>query len=589
MESQGSFSKRAVLKTTLCMDNLPRQSAPDAQASAQPAVATADSRQWWQQKSYDVHGVLFLAFWVAAVSANLPFYSLEWHTLSTKYVQHKVPVHRHRDPLRMIVNSAHLPSKFKIALPEDLKEDFKSKKQVREYIEDHVLSHSAVKDDDAQQHYGSLAMQAFSPLQVTMFLMGCYGYAYHDRHTKNITQMLELPIWSNWSTPFLLEALETKHASSHSPARVRDHSACTCMKDFSSPTLLNLKSDEHVLDLTPKAVIVDACTVQRTIDYALDGVSANAASANSDLAKSVMLYEAGQAADATRIRQQQDPLYQTIVAFESGFSAMSTADKASFTLSKNTFVTEYCNIVGNVPNSVGQTDCASLTLAAGDSTHAAFFTWLRNHVDNVHPHNKLRPPKLCGDNAQVPCPENTNQKYTPYLSKAGYAAYIEKYLEAFKMCSHEGTPRYSTMRLGYLEPHKIYNVGQCFLLLVAIFAFMWSNVIGYYVEHYKKVQLDEANKGVFGTPTSTSDLIPKVKSDLKSLTKWSTWTGGLVYLAVFFLLWSLGRCARLWGKSPFALEKDDKGQMEVANDETSNFFIVFFWLIATAFFFLFSW
>ena len=56
------------------------------------------------------------------------------------YVQHKVPVHRHRDPLRMIVNSAHLPSKFKIAVSADLIEDFKSKKQVREYIEDHVLS-----------------------------------------------------------------------------------------------------------------------------------------------------------------------------------------------------------------------------------------------------------------------------------------------------------------------------------------------------------------------------------------------------------------------------------------------------------------
>ena len=74
-------------------------------------------------------------------------------------------------------------------------------------------------------------------------------------------------------------------------------------------------------------------------------------------------------------------------------------------------------------------------------------------------------------------------------STASYATYINKYLEAFKMCSREGAPRYSTMRLGYLEPHKIYNVGQCLLLLAAIFAFMWSNVIGFYIEHCKATAL----------------------------------------------------------------------------------------------------
>ena len=574
MESQGSFSKPAVLKTTLSMDD---------QTQAEQASKQAASRQWCASvQSYDVHAVLFLVLWIFALSANHPFYSLEWKTLSTRYVQYKVPVHRHRDPLRMIVNSAHLPSKFKIAVSTDLTEDFKSKKQVREYIEDHVLSHSAVGDKDAQQHYGSLAIQEFSPLQVTMFLMGCYGYAYNDKHTKNITQMLELPIWSNWSTPFLLQALETKHKSSHSPASVRDHSACTCMKDFSSPTLLNLKDNVHVLESTPKAGIVDACTVQRTIDYALDGASANVVSAGTGLAKSVMLYKPDDAAANPRLRQQQDPFYAMIEAVQVEVAAMNNVDKTSFTARKTAFVAQYCIIV---------TDCASLTSAAGDSTHAAFFTWLKDNVDNVQSHNKLRPPKLCGgDNAQVPCPTNANQKHTPYLSKAGYAAYIEKYLEAFKMCSREGTPRYSTMRLGYLEPHKIYNVGQSFLLLAAIFAFMWSNVIGYYVEYHKKVQFEKVDKDERYDTKALNVIkhVANVESDLKSLTRWSTWTGMCVYLAVFFVLFALGRCARLWGKSPFVLDTDDKGQIEVANDQASNFFMVFFWFISIAFIFLFS-
>ena len=113
----------------------------DDQAQDDQPSTQAASRQWCASvQSFDVQAVLFLVLWIFALSANHPFYSLEWKTLSTQYVQHKVPVHRHRDPLRMIVNSAHLPSKFKIAVSADLIEDFKSKKLVREYIEDHVLS-----------------------------------------------------------------------------------------------------------------------------------------------------------------------------------------------------------------------------------------------------------------------------------------------------------------------------------------------------------------------------------------------------------------------------------------------------------------
>jgi hypothetical protein len=131
---------------------------------------------------------------------------------------------------------------------------------------------------------------------------------------------------------------------------------------------------------------------------------------------------------------------------------------------------------------------------------------------------------------------------------------------------------------------------------------MWSNVIGYYVEYHKKVQFDKAYE------KSVQDKLPdrfrpgevnpfdeilrgigNVESELKSLTKWSTRTGTLVYLAVFFLLFALGRCARLWGKNPFVLDTDDKGQIEVANDQASNFFMVFFWFISIAFVFLFSW
>ena len=76
---------------------------------------------------------------------------------------------------------------------------------------------------------------------------------------------------------------------------------------------------------------------------------------------------------------------------------------------------------------------------------------------------------------------------------------------------------------------------------------MWSNVIGYYVEYHKKVQFDKAyeDSRKVQERMRPGDLnlrgLGNVESDLKSLTKWSTWTGTLVYLAVFFLLFALER------------------------------------------------
>jgi hypothetical protein len=261
---------------------------------------------------------------------------------------------------------------------------FTSTKRVKDYIEEYVLFGSDVLHKEAAAHFSAVEKQHLSPLHVSMFLMGCYGYADNDRHTSNITRWLTHDVlWTDWSTPFLLEALEHRFATSSSlSGATRDHSACTCMKDFASPTLLNLKDSHKVLDLKPDTGIVDACTVQRTIDFAIDGASANTvvvATDMSDLRRSVMLYKPGDTALTSRARQQTDPLYQTIVDFESGFSAKSETEKASFTLSKITFVTQYCIIVGS-------TACASLTAANTDSL---FFAWLKTNVDNVHPHTKF--------------------------------------------------------------------------------------------------------------------------------------------------------------------------------------------------------
>jgi hypothetical protein len=318
--------------------------------------------------------------WFVAFTGNLPFYDLEWKTLDPNFVRRIVPVHRHRDPLRVNVKRANIPDRLKIASQTKLNK-FTSTKQVRDYIEEYVLFGSDIEHEDALEHFQSVANQQLSPLHVSMFLMGCYGYAYNDRHTSNITRWLTHDVlWTDWSTSFLLEALEHRFATSSSlSGATRDHSACTCMKDFASPTLLHLKEKQKVLDLKPDPAMLDTCTMQRTIDYALDGDSNASPPVADDLRKPVMLYTPTDTAVTPRARQQTDPLYKTIVDFESGLAVKSETEKASFTLSKITFVTQYCIIVGS-------TACASLTAANTDSL---FFAWLKTNVDNVHPHTKF--------------------------------------------------------------------------------------------------------------------------------------------------------------------------------------------------------
>ena len=146
-----------------------------------------------------------------------------------------VPVHRHRDPLRVNVKRANIPDRLKIASQTKLNK-FTSTKQVRDYIEEYLLFGSDIEHEDALEHFQSVANQQLSPLHVSMFLMGCYGYADNDRHTSNITRWLTHDVlWTDWSTSFLLEALEHRFATSSSlSGATRDHSACTCMKDFAS-------------------------------------------------------------------------------------------------------------------------------------------------------------------------------------------------------------------------------------------------------------------------------------------------------------------------------------------------------------------
>ena len=88
---------------------------------------------------------------------------------------------------------------------------------------------------------------------VSMMLMGFYGYVYDDTHhtvagsRTTIDVLKNTAIWTDYTTAFLLQALEMKYGI----ATTHDWSACSCMKYFANQTTLILENNDKITDKHP--------------------------------------------------------------------------------------------------------------------------------------------------------------------------------------------------------------------------------------------------------------------------------------------------------------------------------------------------
>jgi hypothetical protein len=80
-----------------------------------------------------------------------------------------------------------------------------NKHEVRNFVDDHVLPfHDKATSADAKRFFEALASRRLTPLQVSMMLMGCYGYVYHDGHhsvtnVKSTFDILQMTtIWNEY-------------------------------------------------------------------------------------------------------------------------------------------------------------------------------------------------------------------------------------------------------------------------------------------------------------------------------------------------------------------------------------------------------
>jgi hypothetical protein len=169
-------------------------------------------------------------------------------------------------PIKIDITRQIDPAKVKI--PKESKKtidltDAASDKLVYQYIRETLLSTSLTTAD-------TIALDPVSPMHKTMLLMGCYGHRWgsvdkllHKTFMEPFTRVItaaKTPLFVN----FMLQALDNNYTKNNtdgdvflhfSPYDTYDKSVCNCLRDFATPSLLDVhklstKKKEHDCEVT---------------------------------------------------------------------------------------------------------------------------------------------------------------------------------------------------------------------------------------------------------------------------------------------------------------------------------------------------
>lgn len=429
-------------------------------------------------------------------------------------VRQHIDVHRARDPLNLRIKGTDLSSKAFSHFNKINQDD--AQYEVYTYIEKYFVPLDAKGAERASAQ--------LTPLQATMLLMGCYGYPHavkaETTQSQNIEHLLRQdwindPTVKDFAMNFLLQALEDRRegsafsvydlqsamrnnnisqlAGAHSGSG-HDKSACSCLKDFASPSLFhlgNLKlANNNIVEVKSAAKDVtckhrrymnDACSVQRVLDYALDGtpdtsITQPAVTLSEAIGQQMLLTTAPTEAFANTPRRHiLDPLLAAFAA---------TTGQASSQL--DSFLTAYCRLAPARCLEVG------LTAPYAGQPLSTMNPKLNMLLKYIKPHNKLRPPQMCANVNECTQAEREQGK----VSQATYEAYTHKYNMAFHTCARDGVPQYVRSRLNTINTAGVYSLAEAWLLLAAVFAWTWAYYVDSRTEESEAVETRRSNMTV---------------------------------------------------------------------------------------------
>jgi hypothetical protein len=366
------------------------------------------------------------------------------------------------------------------------------KKQVHKYVTDTLLHKDQVT---------RTAKDAVTPIHKTMLLMGCYGDRWgpaRHTHIKSIDEILRKNYMKHDTdmTPALfvnliLQAFDT-YDSRHTVSlqnftqSTHDKSVCSCLRDFATPSLLQVnKAEEDAADTTckpdDKTYKYDTCSVQRLLDYAVDGNSVTDGSASSK--RTMLVATSGSPAH----RNLQDPILKEIIDYETRIknafpeypNNLFFTNTAQAITHLSDFVQDYCSYANLHDGS-----SSALALACPAAWYNADGTWkiglkvsevfdkMKTWPKYMHTYNKLRTPYIHDDDRTL-----DKTTVTQLINEESFRTYIEKYKVAFETCSAVGVHTYSTRVTGTTQYINWYTSGELFLLLASSFLFLWARVL----------------------------------------------------------------------------------------------------------------
>ena len=329
--------------------------------------------------------------------------------------------------------------------------------------------HQHITETLLKKRVEEVAQDNVSPMHKIMLLMGCYG----DRWDHDFSEMLSKDflvttgkttnkdLAQSFFANFMLQALDDRSReqmvsgeqwsmNNHSNHQLyaHDRSICNCLRDFAAPMLMTVIEKEYKHD---------SCSVQRLLDYAVDG--AGSVSDGSVAANTKLLPVTLSSVNDMPVRSMIDPMLQEIQSYETllGDTSQLLTTKGKL----NSFVDAYCNSVGwNVDVTVKTIKCPLSWQNKATVKVSDVITGMKQMIKYMHAHNKLRTPDYSTT--------LTDFKTNPVtMQKQSFEKYMSKYNAAYHTCARVGVPQYTTEVSAYTKPAYWYCEGELVLLLAA--------------------------------------------------------------------------------------------------------------------------
>lgn len=358
---------------------------------------------------------------------------------------------------------------------------------VYKYIKETLLSHTGTP-------VSTISNDPVSPMHKTMLLMGCYGYRWGSMAVLLENQLVMQP-QKNPEKPetpalfvnFMLQAFDNNYTKTNndgdvfehfSPYDTYDKSVCNCLRDFATPSLLDV--DKSTVDGCDLQYTHDSCSSESLFDYAIDG--SGLISTNSEADKNKMRFPAATNTEYTQNRHRRDPILQEIETYTTNLGVFGN-NTVSTKPNLNAFIIQYCQYSGY---GSAELDCPAAW--AGSLEHVKIsdvLDQMKKWTAHMHTYNKLRTPTLdvAGEMLSQQLRYANSVKNPPKITRASFQKYIEKYQAAFETCARVGVPRYSTQVTGHTKAAHWYLMGELFLLLASILSFSWAWIV---YEHIPK-------------------------------------------------------------------------------------------------------